>query len=478
MHSINPEKDLTDLLTLKPDERGQLIQTVTDYYLQFLDRLPEGKAYLGDEDAGKGLASMPFKEDPYQIHQVFDVFHQSVTENGINPASGKHFGYVPGGGIETAAWGDFLGALTNRYSGVNFANPGAVRMENQVISWMCNMVGYGERSHGSLLSGGSIANLTGIIVARDYKKLKARDFDRAVIYLTAETHHCVQKALRLAGMAESMIRYVAMDEKFRMKPDALEQTIEQDLALGLIPFLLIGSAGTTNTGAIDPLERLAEIASQFNLWFHVDAAYGGFFLLVEEIKNQFRGIEKADSVVMDPHKSLFMPYGSGVILVREGEHLFKSNHYTAAYLQDVMEGQDERSPADYSPELTRHFRGMRIWFSLHILGISPFREALREKIKLSQYFYHEIQKAGFETGPFPALSILLFRYVPSTGNANEANTRLLSMIHEDGQIFVSSTTVDGILWIRMAILVFRAHQKEVDFAIKHLEMLKNELIIG
>ena len=255
MHSINPEKDLTDLLTLKPDERGQLIQTVTDYYLQFLDRLPEGKAYLGDEDAGKGLASMPFKEDPYQIHQVFDVFHQSVTENGINPASGKHFGYVPGGGIETAAWGDFLGALTNRYSGVNFANPGAVRMENQVISWMCNMVGYGERSHGSLLSGGSIANLTGIIVARDYKKLKARDFDRAVIYLTAETHHCVQKALRLAGMAESMIRYVAMDEKFRMKPDALEQTIEQDLALGLIPFLLIGSAGTTNTGAIDPLEK-------------------------------------------------------------------------------------------------------------------------------------------------------------------------------------------------------------------------------
>ena len=181
MNSIHPTKDFSDLLSLQPGDRSQLIKKVTDYYLQFLDGLPEGKAYLGDEDAGKALASMPFQENPYPIDQIFDVFHQSVTENGINPCSGKHFGYVPGGGIETAAWGDFLGALTNRYSGINFANPGAVRMENQVISWMCKLVGYDQRSHGSLLSGGSIANLTGIIAARDHKELKARDFERAVI---------------------------------------------------------------------------------------------------------------------------------------------------------------------------------------------------------------------------------------------------------------------------------------------------------
>jgi glutamate/tyrosine decarboxylase-like PLP-dependent enzyme len=477
MDAIHSDRDFSNLLSLNAEDRELLIQKVRDYYVQFLDRLPDGKAYYGDKDAGKGLASMPFREDPYTLHQIFDIFHQSVTENGINPASGKHFGYVPGGGIETAAWGDFLGAVTNRYSGVNFANPGAVRMENQVIRWMCNMVGFGERSHGSLLSGGSIANLTGIIVARDYKELKARDYDKAVIYLTAETHHCVQKALRLAGMGESIIRYVAMDEQFCMKPEALELAIEQDLAFGFIPFLLIGSAGTTNTGAIDPLERLAEIASRYKLWFHVDAAYGGFFLLVHEMKHRFRGIECADSVVMDPHKSLFMPYGSGVILVREAEQLYNANHYTAAYLQDFIEGQEERSPADYSPELTRHFRGMRIWFSLQILGISPFREALAEKIRLSQYFHREIQKAGFDVGPYPALSISLFRYVPPTGNANEANARLLSMIHEDGQIFVSSTTIEDILWIRMAILVFRAHQKEVDFAIIHLQKLKKEMII-
>ena len=477
MNSIHPSKDFSDLLSLPPGDRSQLIKKVTDYYIKFLDGLPEGKAYLGDEDAGKALASMPFQENPYPIDQIFDVFHQSVTENGINPCSGKHFGYVPGGGIETAAWGDFLGALTNRYSGINFANPGAVRMENQVISWMCNLVGYDHRSHGSLLSGGSIANLTGIIAARDHKELKARDFERAVIYLTDETHHCVQKALRLAGMGESVIRYVPMDENFIMQPEALEAIIKEDLRLGLIPFLLIGSAGTTNTGAIDPLDKLANIASNHQIWFHVDAAYGGFFLLVEALRSKFKGIEKADSIVMDPHKSLFMPYGSGVILVRNAEHLFKSNYYTAAYLQDDMEGQDERSPADYSPELTRHFRGMRLWFSLSMLGISPFRQVLAEKIDLSHYFYREIQNAGFEVGPFPALSISLFRYVPKEGDANEANTKLLALIHADGHIFVSSTTILGVLWIRMAILVFRAHRKEVDFAIKTMEKLKNSMNI-
>lgn len=194
-------------------------------------------------------------------------------------------------------------------------------MENQVISWMCNLVGYDHRSHGSLLSGGSIANLTGIIAARDHKELKARDFERAVIYLTDETHHCVQKALRLAGMGEAVIRYVPMDEQFSMRPEALDAIINEDLRIGLIPFLLIGSAGTTNTGAIDPLDNLAGIAANHQIWFHVDAAYGGFFLLVEALRSKFKGIEKADSIVMDPHKSLFMPYGSGVILVRNAEHL-------------------------------------------------------------------------------------------------------------------------------------------------------------
>ncbi len=469
--------DLSQLLCLQSEERQQLIKKVTSYYLAFLDNLSEGKAYLGDTDGGKALATMPFQESPYPIDQIFEVFHQAVTENGINPASGKHFGYVPGGGIETAAWGDFLGALTNRYSGINFANPGAVRMENQVISWMCKLIGYKEGSHGSLLSGGSIANLSAIITARDHKELKAKNFEKAVIYLTTETHHCVQKALRLAGMGESVIRYIPMDEKFSMQPDALETTIQKDIELGLIPFLIIGSAGTTNTGAIDPLEKLADIAANHQIWYHVDAAYGGFFLLVDELKEKFRGIERADSVVIDPHKSLFMPYGSGVILVRDAAHLFKSNYYTAAYLQDSMDGQEELSPADYSPELTRHFRGIRIWFSLSVLGISPFRKALAEKIELSHYFYHEIKKAGFEVGPFPALSIMLFRFVPNQGDSNEANTNLLSLIHEDGQIFVSSTTIQGILWIRMAILVFRAHKKEVDIAIKTLEKFKNKLHI-
>jgi len=469
------DPDLAQSLSLDEGLRKELVKAVLDYHAAFLATLPEGKAYHGDADAGAALASLPFRESGYEVRDILEVFHRSVTENGINPASGRHFGYVPGGGLETAAWGDFLAAVTNRYSGVHFANPGAARMENQVIAWMCRLVGYEAGSYGSLLSGGSLANLTGIIAARDRSGLRARDFERSVVYLTQETHHCVQKALRLAGMGEALLQYVPMDECFRMNTSFLVQAIRDDRNQGRIPFMIIGSAGTTNTGAIDPLEQLAMIAEKEEIWFHVDAAYGGFFLLNQHLGPRFRGLERADSIVMDPHKSLFMPYGTGVILVRRREDLLASNHYTAAYLRDSLPEGDELSAADYSPELTRHFRGMRIWFSLTLLGQAPFRQSLAEKIALSAYFQQEIAKRGFATGPEPELSISLFRWIPGVGDANEANNRLLAAVHADGRIFISSTTLNGLVWLRMAILVFRARQADVDFALRVLEDLRDGL---
>ena len=183
-----------------------------------------------------------------------------------------------------------------------------------------------------------------------------------------------------------------MDEKFRIIPEKIEIAIKQDKRKGLIPWLVIGSAGTTDIGAIDPLKKIGAIAKKYKLWYHIDAAYGGFFILSETGKRKLSGMELSDSLVIDPHKGLFLPYGLGVVLVKNVKFLADSHYYQANYMQDALSANDELSPADLSAELTKHFRGMRLWLPLKIHGLKPFRAALEEKLQLAIYFYEKIKK--------------------------------------------------------------------------------------
>jgi len=258
-----------------------------------------------------------------------------------------------------------------------------------------------------------------------------------------------------------------------MDAEALEKMITDDRRKGLNPFLIIASAGTTDTGAIDPLKDISEIAKKYNLWFHVDGAYGAFFVLCDEGKKLLNGMENSDSLVMDPHKGLFLPYGTGTILVKDRRDLLNAFWYQANYLQDAKKGADEVSPADISPELTKHFRGLRLWLPLKLVGVRPFRAALEEKLLLARYFYQEIQKLdGFEVGPFPDLSIVTFRYIPKHGDPNEFNEKLIKAIQEDGRIFISSTMLDGKFTLRLAVLAFRTHLSTIELA---LEVLKEKV---
>ena len=248
----------------------------------------------------------------------------------------------------------------------------------------------------------------------------------------------------------------------RIKPDALETLIAEDLKQNLIPFLVIASAGTTDVGAVDPLESIGKIAKKHNLWYHIDAAYGGFFLLTEHGKQILKGIELSDSVVMDPHKGLFLPYGLGMVLVKNKEALMTSQFYRANYMQDTVGADEEMSPADLSPELTKHFRGLRMWLPLKLLGLKPFRACLEEKLILTRYFYQEVKKLGFETGPYPDLSVTSYRYVPKKGDANAFNKKLMDEIVEDGRVFISSTTLEGKFMLRLAVLSFRTHLSTIN----------------
>ena len=457
---------------LEPDpaQRDELFTKVRRYAEAFLDRIDDGPTYLATEDQGIGLYDSPISEQGISLDEVLRLLAEHVDRPGLNPASGGHMGYVPGGGIPLSAFGDFLADITNRYSGVFFANPGAVRMENMLLRWMADLVGYPKEAAGNLTSGGSVGNLIGVVAAREAHDLKAGDFSRSVIYLSEQVHHSVNKAIRIAGLKECPVRYVPLDARYRMRADALDALIAQDKRAGQHPWLVVASAGTTDTGAVDPLAEIAEVAREHGLWFHVDGAYGAFFALCEAGRRILHGMERSDSVVMDPHKGLFLPYGTGAVLVREPQHLLKSHHYMPNYFQDMVEAPDELSPADLSPELTKHFRGLRLWLPLKLLGVAPFRACLEEKLLLARYFYQKIQDIdGFEVGPPPDLSVVTYRYLPARGNADDFNRRLVEAIHQDGRVFISSTVLDGKFTLRLAALAFRTHRSTVDLLLEILE---------
>jgi len=472
---LNKIKELEKLarpLEPLPAERDLLFNKVKKYTDNFLNEIYETPAYLITEDKGIGLYDAPISETPIDIDEALKLIKHNVDRPGLNPASGGHLGYIPGGGIPHSAYGDFLAAITNRYSGVFFAGPGAVRMENMLLDWMAEIISYPKDSVGNLTSGGSVANLIGIVTARDAHNLKAKDLEKSVIYLSEQVHHSVDKAIRIGGLKENVIRYVPLDEKYRMQAEVLEQTILQDKQAGLNPWLVIASAGTTDTGAVDPLKEIGEIAEAHDLWFHIDGAYGAFFILCDECRKILHGMETSDSIVMDPHKGLFLPYGSGALLVKDRQKLLDTHYYMPNYLQDTLNSRDELSPADLSPELTKHFRGLRLWLPLKLLGLAPFRACLEEKIWLARYFYEKVQEIGFEVGPHPDLSVVTYRCTPKHGDVNQFNQKLVQEIHKDGRVFISSTIIDGNITLRLAVLAFRTHLNTIDLT---LEILKEKV---
>ncbi|HET9039136.1 MAG TPA: pyridoxal-dependent decarboxylase [Gemmatimonadales bacterium] len=438
---------------------------------RFLRRIDTLKAY---DEAGirdRGVLDLPILEQGRALGEVIAGLERDVIRPGGNPASPGHLAYIPGGGLYHAALGDFLAAVSNKYAGIFFTGPGAVRMEHLLVRWVADLVGYPPAAGGNIASGGSVATLAAMVAAREAHGLKGADYATAVVYLTSQAHHCIEKALRIAGLGEAPVRRVAMDDRFRMRPEALAECIAADRAAGLRPWLVIAAAGTTDTGAVDPLDAIATIAERERCWFHVDAAYGGFFLLTEHGRQALRGIERSDSVILDPHKSLFLPYGAGIVVVRDAQRLAAAHDYEGAYMQDAERQPGETSPADLSAELSKHFRALRMWLPLMLVGTGPFRAALEEKLLLARYFYEEVQALGFEVGPSPELSIVTYRWAPpgaSPAEVDRLNQAIVDGVRRDGRVFLSSTLLDGRFTLRMAALAFRTHRRTIDLALRVL----------
>lgn len=452
-----------------PEHLDELWAAVGAHVLENASSLGEAPAYT----AGAGVEPTAFAitESGAGITEALATI-EAVENTGINQASGGHVAYIPGGGLFPAALGDLLADIGNRYVGIHFAAPAAAQMERSLIQWMSRLVGYPPTAGGDLTSGASIANLEGIVTARDAAGIRSADVPRSVVYLTSQTHHCIEKALRISGLAECVVRRVELDDRMRMRPDRLETMIRADAQSGLQPWLVVATAGTTDTGAVDPLAAIADIADAHSLWLQVDAAYGGFFILTAHGRQVLAGIERSRTVAMDPHKGLFMPFGSGALIVRDEHQLAESHRYSASYLDDTRGSGGVFSSADLSLELSRPFRGLRLWLPLKLFGLAPFRAALDEKLLLARHFYSQLSETpGWIVGPAPDLSVVTYRYLPERGNANDFNRRLLEAISSDGRAVISATEIDGAYTLRLAILHYRTHLDHVDGL---LELLKRE----
>ncbi len=450
------------MLDIPAKERLEMVNCVADYANQFISKLDTARAFEEKE-----AHSLEITNQESNLSVLLDLYQKQVAETGINAASGKHLGYIPGGGIFTAALADFIAAVTNPFASVHYASPGAATMENEVINWLKSVFSFPDNAVGCLSSGGSISTIIAFTAARDKHQVKNELIRKNVVYLSEQVHHSTQKALRIIGLEDIIIRYIPLDHRHRIKTEALEAWIEKDISDGLQPFLVVATAGTTDTGAVDPLDEIAWIAQRHKLWFHVDAAYGGFFIMTSR-KELFKGIEKADSLIIDPHKGLFLPYGVGAVLIKDSHAALHSNYYTANYMQDGANEEMLKSPANISPELTKHFRGLRVWLPLQMHGTEPFISCLEEKLLLVNYFRNQLSALGFCLGPEPDLSVSYFWY-PFESEADKKNRQLMEDIHADGSVFLSSSVIDKRFVIRIAILAFRTKKETVDEAVKMIK---------
>ncbi len=457
-----------------------LVEEAMERIVAHVDSLGEQpvSATGGGAELARSLAE-PLPEHGTAFDQLLELLFERAVPCTYNTASPGYLAYIPGGGLLHSAVADLIAGAINRYVGVWVAAPGLVQLELNVVRWLCEMVGYPSSAGGLLTSGGSIANLTAVVTARQ-ERLGER-FQSGTIYASDQTHHSVAKAAALAGFPAGNVREIATDAKFRIRSTELERRIDEDLAGGLEPFLIVANAGATNTGAVDDLTALAGVAARRGLWLHADAAYGGTFALTERGRTVLRGLERADSITLDPHKGLFLPYGTGSLLVRDVGALRRTHSSHADYMPAMQDDCDLVDFCEISPELSRDFRGLRAWLPIKMHGIDAFRRNLDEKLDLARWAADQLRAVpGVEILAEPELSLIVFRLARvglSPAELDRLNHAFLEQINRRQRVFLTGTTLSGTGFaLRICVLSYRTHRDRMEMAVEDVRQAAAALI--
>jgi aromatic-L-amino-acid decarboxylase len=454
---------MTDHLDPDRATRAELTSLVIRYLDEWHQQIASMDASGADLDqATIEMLGLPPTEAGRPLPSILEDLEKAGTSGILHP-SGGHLSYIPNAGLYTAALGEFLAAALNRYTGVSSAAPGFVAIEHGVVHWMTSLFDLGPHASGLLLSGGSMANFTAVVTART-SKLEDQ-FTNGVLYVSPHTHHSVAKAARLAGFRADQVTMVAVDPDLRMDPQSLSSAIAADRAAGRQPFLVVASAGTTDTGTVDHLDTLADVSAEEGLWLHVDGAYGAFFQLTGRGAAVLDGIGRADSIALDPHKGLSIPFGVGALVVRDEASLVDAHLGRGAYLRDEDHYQGIRDIASLGPELSRPFRGLSLWLPLQLHGVAPFREALDVSLDLAEHAHQRVSAIGGIVAPWrPDLSIVAFMF-----DDDDMGRIALEAVNADRSAHISPTVVEGRFVLRLAISNRRTTIEHVDRAIDIIE---------
>jgi glutamate/tyrosine decarboxylase-like PLP-dependent enzyme len=455
----------------------RLVDEIADFYAGLARR-----AVTAGQSAEQIRALLGDRGLPQSGSAASDVLERAadlVIEHSLHNGHPRFFGYITSSAAPLGALGDLLAAAVNPNVGGWQLSPVATEIECQTIRWIAELIGYSRDAGGIMVSGGNMANIVAFFAARKAKTdWEIREGGLGTgglglrVYCSRETHTWVQKAADLSGLGTDAIRWVDTDAEQRMDPAILTTLIREDRANGMTPFLVVGTAGTVSTGAIDPLAEIASLCRAENLWFHVDGAYGAPAAVLPELAPEFEGLARADSVALDPHKWLYSPLEAACTLVRDPRHLPEAFSFSPDYYQfDEGEGWEGRNFYEYGMQNSRGFRALKVWLLLLQAGRGGYEQMIRDDIALAHRIYAAAEAHPELEAVTCGLSIATFRFVPESldcgaqGAAdylNELNRALVIGLQRAGEVFVSNAVIGGRYLLRACIVNFRTRSTDCD----------------
>ena len=417
------------------------------------------------------LIDEPLPETPSSLEDCLDRFFERVVPDMTRVNHPRFHAYIPCPSSFTGAMGDMLAAAMNPFAGSWLVGATVSSLELTVLRWIAEMLGYEPTSAGIFTSGGSMANLAGLAAARG--KFGRDAFDRGTIYVSGEGHASMNKAAAILGFPEEAVKTIAVDNDFRIDVDELKRTVALDRANGRLPFFVSANAGTTNTGAIDPLPELADFCADSDIWFHVDAAYGGFAALTSEGRSLLRGMERGDSLTLDPHKWLYCPLGIGCVLVRHGGFLEQAFSGGGNYLKDLP--ADEVNFCNRSPELSRPARVLAVWMVIRSVGRAGLAVQIQEDMRLARLAAALLRDDTRLEVRDPVLSVVTFRHRQSDGETEsqraERDTELMEATLADGALMLSTTYLGDRNTLRLTVMNHRTTEADIHRSVKRIREL-------
>ena len=459
---------------LTSEEMRKLGYQVVDQIVeQFLTMRDQPVMRLSSRQELEKKLREPLPEAPAPVEDILEKLQQDVWSNIGNVGHPRFFAFIPSPSNFVSVMADALVSGFNPFSGTWLEGSGPAEIELITIDWLREICGLPEEAGGLFVSGGSMANLTALAVAR---KLRLQDkIENAVIYFSDQTHSCVERAILALGFHPDQTRKIQADSAFRLRLDLLREALEADRSAGKTPFCLIANAGTTNTGAVDPLDELADLCESEGLWFHIDGAYGAAAALCDKGRELLKGLGRADSLALDPHKWLFQPFEIGCVIVRDSNQLKETFGILPEYLKDTVRADEEVNFCDRGIQLTRSFRALKLWMSFKAFGAASFREAISRGILMAEFAENRLRgMKNWEIVSPATLAIVAFRYAPedfSEELINELNQLLIRMVLESDFALATSTVLNGRTVLRLCTINPRTTAVDISETLKWLDSL-------